>query len=129
MNGDPVTGWEGDDLTRRIICCLIRVHRTLGPGFLESIYRNALVKELRKTGLKVGTEREVIVTYDGEEVGRYRLDVLVEGTVIIELKVVDALSRAHYAQVRAYLKATGLRTGLLVNFSKELADYRRVEPI
>jgi GxxExxY protein len=127
MRGDLVMEWEGDELTRRIISCLIRVHQTLGPGFLEGIYKNALAKELRRSGLAFEVEREIAITYEGDEVGRYRLDLLVEGRVIVELKAVDELSRAHYAQLRAYLKAAGLRRGLLVNFSKPMADCRRVE--
>jgi GxxExxY protein len=122
-----VKGWEGDNLTHEIIRCVIQVHRVLGPGFLEAIYRNALLKELRKSGLRVEMEKEIIVRYDEEEVGRHRLDLLVEGRVIVELKAVDALSRAHYAQIRAYLKAAGLRIGLLVNFSKQVSDCRRIE--
>ena len=127
MGGDQEIGWEWDDLTRGIIRCIIRVHETLGPGYLEALYRNALVMELDENGFKVETEKEVLVFYREKEVGRHRLDILVEGKVIVELKAVDELSRAHYAQIRAYLKATGLSTGLLVNFSKRLADYRRVE--
>lgn len=126
MVGDQVMGWEGDEQTRKIIRCIIQVHDALGPGYLEAIYRNALVKELRKRGLRVETEKEVVVTYDGEEVGRHRLDVLVEGSVILELKAVEELSRAHYAQLRSYLRAAGLHKGLLVNFSKPKADWRRV---
>ncbi len=129
MGGDRVMEWDEDELTRRIIQCVIRVHQVLGPGFLEGIYKNSLVMELRKNGLRFEVEKEVVIAYDGEEVGRYRLDLLVEKRVIVELKTVDELSRSHYAQVRAYLKAAGLRRGLLVNFSKSLADYRRVESV
>lgn len=116
-----------DELTRRIIACIITVHNTLGPGFLENVYHNALILELRKQGLNVETEKEVIIYYSGQEVGRHRLDILVESAVIVELKAVEELSGAHYAQVRSYLKATDLKVGLLVNFAKERADIRRVE--
>ena len=70
---------------------------------------------------------EVIILYEGQEVGRHRLDLIVEGQVAVELKAIEELSRAHYAQVRSYLKATGLHVGLLVNLSKPMADFRRIE--
>ena len=116
-----------DPLTERIIRCIVTVHRTLGPGFLESVYRNALLIELRKSGLNVEHECTVRVFYGGQEVGLHRLDILVEHRVIVELKTVDFLAPAHYAQVRSYLKATGLKLALLVNFSKERSDFRRIE--
>jgi GxxExxY protein len=115
-----------DAITGDIIAAVIEVHRVLGPGFLEGIYQRALVLELRKRGLKVGTEVEVEIAYDGVVVGQHRLDLLVEDIVIVELKTVEALSRAHYAQVRSYLKATGKPVALLVNFSGDRADYRRI---
>ena len=82
---------------------------------------------MRKKDLPAETEKEVIIYYDGEEVGRHRLDILVENRVVVELKTVESLSKAHYAQVRSYLKATGLELGILVNFALEKADFRRVE--
>ncbi len=78
-------------------------------------------------GLQVETEKEVIIYYEGEEVGKHRLDILVENRVIVELKTVEDLSKAHYAQVRSYLKATNLRIGFLVNFAGHKADFRRIE--
>ncbi|MFN3653632.1 MAG: GxxExxY protein [Armatimonadota bacterium] len=116
-------------LTRLVISAIIRVHQVLGPGFLENIYREALILELVKRGLRVEKEKSITVVYDGEEVGTHRLDILVEGRIIIELKTVEELSRAHYAQLRSYLKATGLELGILVNFAKEKADFRRVEAL
>jgi len=122
-----IESYLGDKLTEHIIQCVIQVHQTLGPGFLESVYRRAMLIELRKQGLATEVEKEVVVLYDGHEVGRHRLDLLVEGQVILELKTVEGLSKAHYAQVRSYLKATGLEIALLVNFAGERADFRRVE--
>jgi GxxExxY protein len=119
--------FEGEELTRIVIEGIIRVHQTLGPGFLESIYRNALLAELGSRGLEVEFEKPIVVYYLGEEVGRHRLDLLVEGMLILELKTVEDLSKAHYAQARSYLKATGLRTALLVNFAREKADFRRID--
>jgi GxxExxY protein len=118
-----------EKLTERVIECIIHVHQTLGPGFLESVYRNALLIELRKQHLETEYEKEIVVYYDGHEVGRHRLDILVEGRIIVELKTVEALSKAHYSQVRSYLKATGVELALLVNFSDSLADFRRIEAI
>ena len=120
-------GGCGDDVTGRVIRCVMRVHRTLGPGFLENIYRRALLIELRKQNLETEAEKEVVVYYDGHEVGKHRLDLLIEGQLIVELKTVEALSKAHYAQVRSYLKATSLETALLVNFAGPTADFRRIE--
>ena len=119
--------FDHDLLTGRIIDAIITVHSKLGPGYLESIYQNSMMIELRKQGLVAEAEREFTVLYDGEEVGLHRLDILVEETIVLELKVVEQLMKKHYAQVRSYLKATGCRTGLLVNFAGEKADFRRID--
>ena len=110
-----------------MIGCIIRVHQKLGPGFIESIYRNALVVECGLQGLHAEMEREIPIYYEGHFVGKHKLDLLVEDHLILELKAIDDLSRAHYAQVRSYLKASGLRRALLVNFATAKADIRRVE--
>ncbi|MEO1496952.1 MAG: GxxExxY protein [Planctomycetota bacterium] len=115
------------EITEQIIRAVIRVHQTLGPGFLERVYHNALSYELHRHGLTVETEKEIEVYYETERVGAHRLDLLVEGKVIVELKAVEELSGIHYAQLRSYLKATKRSVGLLVNLAKEKADYRRVE--
>jgi GxxExxY protein len=135
MKGDQgMPGDRGDErskaddpLTHAIIEAIITVHKVLGPGFIESVYHRALIIELTKNAVSVATEVEVEVHYDGQLVGRHRVDLIVEGRVLVELKTVEDLAKAHYAQVRSYLRATGLPVGLLVNFSKEKADYRRVE--
>jgi len=116
-----------EKLTEEIISRIIKVHQTLGPGFLESIYKRALILELDQASLHLETEKEIIVFYSGQEIGRHRLDLLVETQIVLEIKAVQELNSSHYAQVRSYLKATGLRVGLLVNFSKLQADYRRIE--
>ena len=115
-----------DELTARILYCVIRVHQILGPGFLESIYRRALLIELKRQNLYVECEKQITIYYEGQEVGIHRLDLVVENKVILELKTVESLSRAHYAQVRSYLKATGIKTALLINLSGEKADIRRL---
>jgi GxxExxY protein len=118
--------FANDALTDRIIYGVIRVHQRLGPGFLEVVYRRALVLELRKQGLHCETEKEILVYYDGVQVGRHVLDLVVDGRVIVETKAVEALNKAHYAQARAYLKATGLSVAILANFGEARADFRRV---
>jgi GxxExxY protein len=119
--------YRGDDLMPIVIDAIRHVHRVLGPGFLEGIYQRALLLELRKRGVEVATERSFVVRYDNQEIGRHRLDMVVANRIIVELKTVPELSKAHYAQVRSYLRATGLPLALLVNFSKEQADWRRIE--
>ncbi len=119
--------YEAEELTRVVIEAIIRVHQTLGPGFLESIYRNALVLELAGRGLNVENERQIVIHYEDKPVGRHVLDVVVNGAVVLELKAVEELCPAHYAQLRSYLKASKIKTGLLVNFGGEKADFRRVE--
>jgi GxxExxY protein len=116
-----------DQLTGEVIGAIIRVHTELGPGFLESVYRRALMVELELRGIPYAAEREVFIAYQGREVGKHRLDLVVGDRLILELKCVEALIKAHYSQVRSYLKATGLPVALLVNLSKPLAEYRRVE--
>ena len=128
MKGDGgMTRVSEDDLTRAVIDAIIHVHRTLGPGFLEGVYHRALLIELQRRRLPFSTEVEVAVMYEGQPVGRHRMDLVIDGRLIVELKTVEELNRSHYAQVRAYLKATGLPVALLVNFTKAKADYRRIE--
>ena len=117
---------EHESLTETIIGAAIEVHRTLGPGFLESIYPNAMVIELRKRGLQVTQELEVSVFYDGIEVGRHRLDLLVEDTIVTELKTVRNFENIHFAIVKSYLRAVERKHGLLINFAKVTVEAKRV---
>ena len=119
-------GLEHEKLTEQIIGCAIEVHKRLGPGFLESIYENAFVLELRKRKLQVEQQREVIVKYDGVEIGRHRLDLIVADTIVVELKAVKNIEDIHFAVVRSYLKALGKEHGLLINFSKPVLEVKRV---
>ena len=125
--GDGGRVWE--DHTREIIGCIIEVHRELGPGFLEIIYRRALAIELGLRGLATESEKSVLIHYKNRRIGRHLIDLVVENQVIVELKTSEGLGKAHYAQVRSYLAATGLPTALLVNFAGPLADYRRVDAV
>jgi len=116
-----------DALTGVVIGCCIAVHKELGPGFLESVYHRALEIELGENAIPFETEKEVQVSYRGHYVGDHRLDFLVAGQLVVELKTVEKLNKEHYAQVRAYLKAVGQDVGLLVNFATFPVDVRRVE--
>lgn len=114
------------ELSEQILGCCIRVHRQLGPGFLEKIYEEALCLELVKAGLHFERQKTILVTYDGKPIGEHRLDLLVEGKVVIELKACSAIDDAHLATARSYLKATGLQLALVVNFARPTLDIKRV---
>lgn len=111
-------------LTKRIIGGAIQVHRELGPGLLESTYQACLELELRTRGLHVESQVAIPLTYKGEELGTgYRLDLLVERSVVVEVKSVEHFEPVHIAQVLSYLKLSGHKVGLLMNFNvKWLAD-------
>ena len=109
---------ELDPLTGRIIGCAIEVHRFLGPGLLESIYRKALAVELKHRGLAFNRERKIGVTYRGVLLGEFHPDFIVEQQVIVEVKSVSAHDRVFDAQVLTYMRLTGLNTGLLMNFGR-----------
>lgn len=117
---------EHEELTEQIIGAAIEVHKQLGPGFLESIYENALVLELRKRGLKVEQQIEISILYEETEVGKHRLDLFVENTIVIELKTVKNIDDIHFAIVKSYLKATKEQHGLLLNFAKVTLQVKRV---
>ncbi len=111
---------QKDPLTEKIIGCAIEVHRTLGPGLLEVTYESAMAVELRLAGLIFERQLVVPITYKGQSVGDYRLDLVVEKSVIEEIKSVDRLDSIFEAQLLAYLKITGIRRGLLLNFNSRL---------
>jgi len=123
---NPGEKLEHEALTGKIIKSAIEVHKKLGPGFLESIYENALIIELQKQNLQVEKQREVVVKYDDVEVGRHRLDLIVDDTIIVELKAVKNIEDIHFAIVRSYLRALGKEHGLLINFSKKILEVKRV---
>lgn len=114
------------ELCYRIQGCVFEVYRELGHGFLEKVYERALLLELQRQGLSAVVQSPVQVRYKGEEVGDYVADIIVEGRVLLELKAQEKLTQAHTAQVLNYLKATGIRVGLLVNFSYPKADIVRL---
>lgn len=115
-----------DGLTEKIIRAAFTVSTTLGHGFLEIVYKNALIEELARDGLAVAKERIFSVSYRGKQVGRYVADIVVEDAVIAELKAVEALTRGHAAQLLNYLKASQIPVGLLLNFGQPSLEMKRV---
>lgn len=115
-----------NDLSGRVIGSAFTVLNTLGAGFLEKVYENALAHELRKAGLAVIQQPRITVMYDGITVGDYFADLVVEDSLLVELKAVKMLDEAHRAQCVNYLKATGLRLGLLLNFGRPRLEIKRV---
>ncbi len=110
---------DDNELTDLVIGAAIEVHRELGAGFLESTYQKAMVIELRLRDLSFQTEAPVELFYKDESIGDGKIDILVEGRLVVELKAVSRLVDAHKSQVITYLKATGNRLGLLVNFHED----------
>jgi len=115
-----------NEITYQINGTVYEVNRVLGPGFLEKVYENALLTELRRRGLRAESQMPIKVSYKGDVVGDYFADILVEDQVIVELKTVERIERIHEAQVLNYLKATGLKVGLLVNFKHSKATVKRL---
>jgi GxxExxY protein len=105
-----------DALLREIVDAATRVHATLGPGFLETIYSRALVSELRSRGLAIERERQIKIWYGSQVVGKHTLDLIVDAVAIVELKASQGLAPVHAAQLRSYLHATDYPLGLLINF-------------
>jgi GxxExxY protein len=115
-----------DETTEKIIGYAMKVSNALGAGFLEKVYENALVIELRKASLKVEQQKDISVVYDGIVVGDYTADILVNGQVIIELKAVRFIDEIHKAQLLNYLRATKLKVGLILNFGTPKLGIRRM---
>jgi GxxExxY protein len=115
-----------EDLTSKIIACAYKIHNTLGFGFLEAVYQNALLIELMKAGLQAEKEKKIKVYYQNQLIGDYMADIIVEDKIILELKSVKELHPAHSAQLINYLKATGIEIGLLINFGESVEIKRKV---
>jgi len=115
-----------DSLTELIISCAFKVSNTLGCGFLEKVYENALAIELTDSGLSVETQKRIQVRYKEQIVGEYFADMLIDNDIILELKAVKSIENIHFAQCQNYLKATGKKLGLLINFGAEKVNVRRV---
>jgi GxxExxY protein len=119
-------GNEFNWISERVIGCAFPVANTLGTGFLEKVYENALAHELRKSGLMVAQQHPVTVKYDGVVVGNYTVDLFVEGSVMVKLKAVASLDASHRAQGLNYLSATGLPLCLLINFGRPRIEIKRL---
>jgi GxxExxY protein len=115
-----------DQITERVIGCVHQVSNTLGAGFLEKVYENALAVELRQAGLEVVQQHHIEVRYKDVLVGDYVADLLIGGCVLVEVKAAKALDDVHAAQCLNYLRATGLQVCLLVNFGTPKAALRRI---
>lgn len=118
-------GMKDEALTEKIIGCAFKVHNVLGAGFMEKVYENALRIELIRQGLKTKQQEPIRVYYKGQVVGDYYADLWVEDRVIVELKAVQALSKAYEVQLVNYLTATGVDTGLLLNFGSSVQVKRK----
>ena len=105
--------------------CAKRIRRQLGPGYLESVYKNAMVIELKKCGLGYEIERPIDVFYDQQIVGKFKADIIVEEQVILEMKTVNDLHLAHEIQLVNYLTATGIDNGLIINFGSDSLQFKR----
>ena len=116
---------ELEEITYHIRGAVFEVNRILGPGFLEKVYENALIIELKNRVLKAQAQVPINVHYKGELVGEFYADILVEDRIIVELKSVEQLQKIHEAQILNYLKATGYKVGLLVNFTHPKAVIKR----
>jgi GxxExxY protein len=114
------------ELSEKIIGGCIKVHRALGPGFLEKIYEEAFAIELAKSGFRFERQKVVIVFYDGRPLGEYRLDLLIESRVVLELNACKEIEDIHLATARSYLKASGCQLALVINFAKPTLEIRRV---
>ncbi len=115
-----------EPLSGQVIAAAIDVHRALGPGYLESTYGSAFKVALAHRCIRFEAERPITVTFEGVAVGVGRIDFLIEDELVVELKAVECFHRTHFAQVRAYLKGSGQRVGLLLNFNSPALTIRRV---
>jgi GxxExxY protein len=111
---------QNDPLTGRIIACAIEVHKRLGPGLLEKLYKESMTIEMELCGLKVEKNVKVAVEYKGKPIGEYFIDILVEDAVILELKSVERHDPVFEAQILSYMKLTNKKVGLLINFNSKM---------
>jgi len=121
-----MSNFKHSDITEKIIKCFYKVYNTLGYGFLEKVYENALFLELKNLGLFVEKQKQIKVYYETQQVGEYYADLIVSESVIVELKAAESLCEEHEFQLINYLKATEIEVGLLLNFGKEPQFKRRV---
>jgi GxxExxY protein len=121
-----VTIKKHKEITDKILKSAIKVHKKLGPGFVEKIYQRALFIELKKSGLKFEREKKISIRYENVNLGYEQIDFIVENKVLVELKAVSEIQNIHLAQVISYLKAAKLQVGLILNFAKQRLEIKRV---
>lgn len=114
------------ELSFAIIGAAMEVHKTLGQGFLEAIYKNAMIYELMTRGMKVEIEKPLPVNYKGQLLGEYFADLVVDDKIILELKAISSIAKAHEAQAMNYLAATGLKLAIIINFGAPSLQYKRI---
>lgn len=119
-------GHEFEATSGTILEAAVAVHKALGPGFLESVYQQTMEVALRHRSISFQRQREIRITFEEEEVGWHRLDLIVGGEIVVELKAVKDLEDIHYARVKSYLKATGCHVGLFLNFNAPTLVIKRV---
>jgi GxxExxY protein len=118
--------YDFEELSGRVLEVAVLVHRTLGPGFLESVYQKAMEVALNHRGIPFEQQKEIRVFFKGVEIGLHKLDLIVGNEIVVELKAVKAFEDIHFAQVKSYLKATGLKVGLLLNFNATTLAIKRI---
>ncbi len=119
-------GFTFDELSSKVIGAAIEVHRQLGPGFLESAYEQALRVELSRRNLRFESQKSVKLCYAGHVIGNHMMDIVVENCLVLELKAISSLEDIHFAQLRSYLRASGIKVGLLINFNTTTLTVKRV---
>jgi GxxExxY protein len=114
------------DLSYKIVGCGMEVHSKLGPGFLEKVYENALMVLFNREGIPAKQQKPIEVCFEGEVVGEYCADILVDDKIILELKTADKIVDVHRAQILHYLRATGIKLGMILNFGSKTFEYERL---
>ena len=120
-----MNGMDVEMLVKTVMACAVNIRKHLGPGYLESVYKNAMLVELEKNGFAYEVEKPINVYYENVLVGEFKADIVVEGSLILELKAVSSLHVAHELQLVNYLTATGIDDGLLINFGSEELQFKR----
>ena len=120
-----MNGMDIEMQVKKVMACAVNIRKHLGPGYLESVYKNAMLVELEKNGLTYEVEKPINVYYENVLVGEFKADIVVEGSLILELKAVSSLHVAHEIQLVNYLTATGIDDGLLINFGSEELQFKR----
>ncbi len=120
-----MNGMDIEMQVKKVMACAVNIRKHLGPGYLESVYKNAMLVELEKNGLTYEVEKPINVYYEKVLVGEFKADIVVEGSLILELKAVSSLHVAHEIQLVNYLTATGIDDGLLINFGSEELQFKR----